>query len=80
MSEWRGIRSQWPGIRWSKYQRGAFAAEAADEHRFASFLLGIAQDRVAVIIARDPSAIAVILCIGLAFGGMFAFITASPYV
>lgn len=31
-------------------------------------------------IARDPSAIAFILCMGLSFGGMFAFITASPYV
>lgn len=31
-------------------------------------------------IARDPTAIAFILCMGLSFGGMFAFITASPYV
>lgn len=31
-------------------------------------------------IARNPVAIAFILCMGLSFGGMFAFITASPYV
>lgn len=31
-------------------------------------------------IATDPTAIAYILCMGLSFGGMFAFITASPYV
>lgn len=31
-------------------------------------------------IACDPTAVALILCMGLTFGGMFAFITASPYV
>ena len=31
-------------------------------------------------IARQPLALAYILCMGLAFGGMFAFITASPFV
>lgn len=31
-------------------------------------------------IAKDPLAIAYILCMGLSFGGMFAFITASPFV
>lgn len=31
-------------------------------------------------IARQPVALAYILCMGLAFGGMFAFITASPFV
>ncbi|MBA1203241.1 Bcr/CflA family multidrug efflux MFS transporter [Pseudomonas capeferrum] len=31
-------------------------------------------------IARDPVAVAYILCMGLSFGGMFAFITASPFV
>ncbi|MFO3723363.1 Bcr/CflA family multidrug efflux MFS transporter [Pseudomonas sp. HLMP] len=31
-------------------------------------------------IARNPQALAFILCMGLSFGGMFAFITASPYV
>jgi len=31
-------------------------------------------------IARSPTALAFILCMGLSFGGMFAFITASPYV
>ncbi|WP_079227419.1 Bcr/CflA family multidrug efflux MFS transporter [Pseudomonas putida] len=31
-------------------------------------------------IACDPAALALILCMGLSFGGMFAFITASPYV
>ncbi|MBA6058173.1 Bcr/CflA family multidrug efflux MFS transporter [Pseudomonas juntendi] len=31
-------------------------------------------------IATDPTAVAYILCMGLSFGGMFAFITASPYV
>lgn len=31
-------------------------------------------------IARDPVAVAYILCMALAFGGMFAFITASPFV
>ncbi|WP_212632041.1 Bcr/CflA family multidrug efflux MFS transporter [Pseudomonas sp. KB-10] len=31
-------------------------------------------------IARQPQALGYILCMGLAFGGMFAFITASPFV
>lgn len=31
-------------------------------------------------IAQDPMAVAYILCMGLSFGGMFAFITASPFV
>lgn len=31
-------------------------------------------------ISRSPTALAFILCMGLSFGGMFAFITASPYV
>lgn len=31
-------------------------------------------------IARQPRAVALILCMSLAFGGMFAFITASPFV
>lgn len=31
-------------------------------------------------IARQPLALGYILCMGLAFGGMFAFITASPFV
>lgn len=31
-------------------------------------------------IARQPRALGYILCMGLAFGGMFAFITASPFV
>ncbi|MFG0498426.1 MULTISPECIES: Bcr/CflA family multidrug efflux MFS transporter [Pseudomonas] len=31
-------------------------------------------------IARSSQALAYILCMGLSFGGMFAFITASPYV
>lgn len=31
-------------------------------------------------IARNTQALAFILCMGLSFGGMFAFITASPYV
>lgn len=31
-------------------------------------------------IARQPKAVALILCMSLAFGGMFAFITASPFV
>lgn len=31
-------------------------------------------------IVRHPVALAYILCMGLAFGGMFAFITASPFV
>lgn len=31
-------------------------------------------------IARNTNALAYILCMGLSFGGMFAFITASPYV
>ncbi len=31
-------------------------------------------------IARNGQALAFILCMGLSFGGMFAFITASPYV
>lgn len=31
-------------------------------------------------IARNSQALAYILCMGLSFGGMFAFITASPYV
>ncbi|MEH6412539.1 Bcr/CflA family multidrug efflux MFS transporter [Pseudomonas sp. CGJS7] len=31
-------------------------------------------------IARNSRALALILCMGLSFGGMFAFITASPYV
>lgn len=31
-------------------------------------------------IAKKPEALAYILCMGLSFGGMFAFITASPYV
>ncbi|AIR91042.1 Bcr/CflA family multidrug efflux MFS transporter [Pseudomonas cremoricolorata] len=31
-------------------------------------------------IARSAEALAYILCMGLSFGGMFAFITASPYV
>ncbi|MCY1524777.1 Bicyclomycin resistance protein [compost metagenome] len=31
-------------------------------------------------IATDPRAIGYLLCMGLSFGGMFAFITASPFV
>jgi len=31
-------------------------------------------------IARQPQALGYILCMGLSFGGMFAFITASPFV
>lgn len=31
-------------------------------------------------IVRQPKAVALILCMSLAFGGMFAFITASPFV
>lgn len=31
-------------------------------------------------IVRQPRAVGYILCMGLAFGGMFAFITASPFV
>ncbi|WP_460078922.1 multidrug effflux MFS transporter [Pseudomonas sp. H3_H05] len=31
-------------------------------------------------IARQPRAVTLILCMSLAFGGMFAFITASPFV
>ena len=31
-------------------------------------------------IARQPRAVALILCMALGFGGMFAFITASPFV
>ncbi|WP_460136831.1 multidrug effflux MFS transporter [Pseudomonas sp. S1_E04] len=31
-------------------------------------------------IARQPKAVALILCMSLAFGGIFAFITASPFV
>lgn len=31
-------------------------------------------------IVRQPRAVALILCMALAFGGMFAFITASPFV
>lgn len=31
-------------------------------------------------IIRQPKAVALILCMSLAFGGMFAFITASPFV
>lgn len=31
-------------------------------------------------IARQPRAVGYILCMGLSFGGMFAFITASPFV
>ncbi|BAW24023.1 Bcr/CflA family multidrug efflux MFS transporter [Pseudomonas putida] len=31
-------------------------------------------------IARNPQALAYILCMGLSFGGMFAFIAASPFV
>lgn len=31
-------------------------------------------------IAREPLALGYILCMGLSFGGMFAFITASPFV
>ena len=33
-----------------------------------------------LVIARQPKAVALILCMSLAFGGMFAFITASPVV
>lgn len=31
-------------------------------------------------IAREPLALGYVLCMGLSFGGMFAFITASPFV
>lgn len=32
------------------------------------------------VIARKPQALGYILCMGLTFGGMFAFITASPFI